>query len=109
LVLTLKDDDVVGWDIEECSGDESPRHQDVLCICKHGLGVLVDDCLGQVGLIDNFEDLVRALNRESNETGVLDDEDLVLRVLAHCCLILRDLQHDESVAFELCLSDWSGH
>jgi hypothetical protein len=62
-----------------------------------------------VGLIDNFEDLVRALNRESNETGVLDDEDLVLRVLAHCGLILRDLQHDESVAFELCLSDWSGH
>ena len=55
--------------------------------------------VGQMRLVHNLQDFVRALESKCNETSVLDDEDLVLWILDDGSLILGHLDHGKTVEF----------
>ncbi len=60
---------------------------------------VVGEGVGQMGLVNNAENLIGSLKGESHESTIFDHEDLVLRIADDGRLVLRDL--DDSQAAEL--------
>lgn len=61
---------------------------------------MVGKSVGQMGLVDDAENLVRSLQSERDKSTILNDEDLILRVANDCGLILRDLNDRQTAELD---------
>lgn len=68
---------------------------------------MIDDPLGQMGLIHDAEDVVRSLKCERHEAAVLDDEDLVLWVTDDSRLVLRHLDDGQTIELDDSLRNYT--
>lgn len=57
-------------------------------------------------LIDDRQDIVCALDRERDESCILNDEYMILRIRDDCSLVLRHLDHRETEKLDDCVRDW---
>ena len=67
---------------------------------KDHFGDLILDLVGKMRLVHNGQNIIRAFDTQSSETSILDNKDTIIRIAYDGCLVLRNLNDDETKEFD---------